>query len=417
MVAGDTPIQNCERGVPPGLPAGVLTFLLTDIEGSVARWELAPAAMRVALARHDAIMSDILTRFGGHIFRTAGDAFYAAFALPTPAVAAALAAQTAIAAEDFDAVGGLPVRMAVHAGPVEARGGEYFGQGIDRAARLLAVTHGGQVLISGTVAQMCEGELPPDSNLIDLGRHILRDRDDAEQIFQLSWPALSGATFPPLRTIGARLNNLPLQATSFIGRQRELAEIEARLNKARLVTVMGPGGVGKSRFSIQAGFKLLANYPDGVWFLDLESFQDPRLVAEAVCNVLGTTATLHHPPMQSALTALRNKRLLLILDGCEHLIAAVAELASAILRSCPLVSLLVASRERVNIPGETVLAIPSLDCPSPTTVDVEAAAQYRGGAAVPGTRRSDCAGFRAQSSERGTGHSDLPPSRRHPAGH
>lgn len=357
------------------LPSGVLAFLLTDIEGSTQRWEAWPDAMRDALDRHDTILRESILSRNGHVFRTAGDSFFAAFATPSDAVAAALHAQQALTAQDFSAVGGLKVRMAVHAGPVSARNRDYFGPGINRTARLLRVAYGGQVLISGTVAHLLQAKLPSEAGLFDLGEHRFRDLAEPEHVYQLLAPGLAGA-FPPLRSLGASADHLPRQLTSLIGRENDVAEIKERLKKYRLLTITGSGGVGKTRVAVQVGSELLDEYPDGVWFVELGPLDDPRLVAEEICSTVGLSVEGNRSAVESAVEFFRAKRVLLILDNCEHLVSAVAHVTEAIIRDCPQVTVLATSRESLAIAGESTFRIPSLSFPQSTQVTRDEALSY-----------------------------------------
>jgi predicted ATPase/class 3 adenylate cyclase len=358
----------------PGV--GVLTFLLTDVEGSTQRWETWPGPMAAALARHDAALREAILARGGHIFRTAGDAFYAAFVSPAAAIDAALASQYALAREDFSEVGGLAVRMAVHTGPVESRDNDYFGQGMNRCARLLGIAYGGQILVSGVAAEMAQGSMPAQSSLVDLGRHKLRDVSEAEQVYQLLAPGLR-AGFPTLRSLGAKVHNLPRQLTSFVPREREIAEIKARLGNYRLVTLTGSGGAGKTRMALEVGAALLSEELDGVWLVELAPLDDPRLVAETLCGTIGVPVGGTHSATDSAVGYLRQKSGLLVLDNCEHLIEAAAKLIEALERGCPSLRVLATSRERLEIPGESVYRVPSLSVP-PLSRDLtaEAALDY-----------------------------------------
>lgn len=352
----------------------MMAFLLTDIEGSTYRWEAFPEDMKGALEKHDHIIKTAAVRHGGHVFHTAGDAFHIAFTTPSSAVLAALEAQRALSAEDFTTTQGLKVRMAVHAGPVEVRGGDYFGPGINRAARLLLLAYGGQVLVSGTVADMMQSRLPKDTSLFDLGRHRFRDLSEPEHVYQLVAPVLATA-FPPLRSLGITAHQLPHPLTPLVGRSEEVGEVRRRLKQYRLLTLIGAGGAGKTRLAVEIGYLELDTYSDGVWFVELGPLDDPRLVAEQICSVVGL------PVMGSSATAsvvgfLREKRALLILDNCEHLINAVAEVAQAVSNDCPTVSILATSREALGVPGESIFNVPSLAVPREDEDTVEGALNY-----------------------------------------
>ena len=275
-----------ETSKAEGLHARTLAFLFTDIEGSTQRWERAPAEMNVALARHDSILRAVIEVSSGDVFKTIGDAFCAAFADATDALAAALAAQRAVTSDGFTEVGGLKVRMAVHVGAVEARDGDYFGQPLNRVGRLLAAGHGGQVLVSAVAADLARGSLPDGSRLVNLGAHRLKDFAEPQEIYQLIAPDLS-SEFPPLRSLAVLRNNLPQQINSFIGRETEMADIKALLEEHRLVTLVGSGGVGKTRISLQVAAEVLDRFNDGVWFVELAPLTDPQLIAENITALFG----------------------------------------------------------------------------------------------------------------------------------
>ncbi len=344
-----------------------MTFLFTDIEGSTARWERRPDAMRDALARHNTLVRDAIEAHGGYVFKTVGDAFCSAFAMAPNALAAARAAQQALSAEDFSGVDGLLVRMALHTGHVEECDGDYLGPAVNRSARLLAIGHGGQVLVSHTAADLVQDAMPPESDLHDLGAHRLKDLTRAERVYQLVAPGLI-ESFPALRSLEHMSNNLPQQITSFVGRENELAEIEALLKQHRLVTLVGMGGSGKTRCAIQTGAELLDGFVDGVWLIDLAPLSDPSLVVAEIAQALGVREVPNHPLLETLLAFLERKQLLLIPDNCEHVIDEVRRVASAILRGCPGVCLLATSRENLSIAGEHVFRLPSLSLQAATAL-------------------------------------------------
>ncbi len=368
--------------------------MFSDIEGSTQRWERDRAAMQTAVRRHGALMRAAIEARGGYVFKTIGDAFCAVFARPEEAMAAALTAQRALGAEDFSTVDGVRVRMALHTGTSDERDGDYFGPAVNRVARLLAIGHGGQVLVSGTAADLLQGEMPPQSSLRDLGAHRLKDLARPEQVYQLVAPDLP-ETFPALRSLDELPNNLPLQLTSFVGRQTEVAEIEALLGNHRLVTLVGTGGAGKTRCALQVGAELLDGSGEGVWLIELAPLSpahraarageahavgqptDPPLVASAIAQALNVQEAPNRPLLDTLLGYLKRKRLLLILDNCEHLIDEARNVTTAILRTCPNVHVLVTSREGLNVAGEEVYRMPSLAVPgSGQTIGAESAPQY-----------------------------------------
>ena len=340
-------------------PTGTVTFLFSDIEGSTARWDAYHEEMAAALARHDRLVRGALESHGAYIFKTMGDAFCAVFARASDAIIAALEAQHALDAEDFSAVHGLRVRMALHSGTAHEREGDYFGPALNRVARLLAVGHGGQVLVSGSAATLLQHALPPQSSLRDLGDHRLRDLARPERVYQLLAPDLQ-EEFPELRSLDHLSNNLPQQLTSFVGRDEVLAEIKALIARHHLVTLIGAGGAGKTRCAIQAGAELLDGSGDGVWLAELAPITDPALVAKVIARAMYVQEQPNQPILDTLLAYLRRKRLLLILDNCEHVIVEARHVAAAILRDCPGVRILATSREPLNISGEAAYRVPSL---------------------------------------------------------
>lgn len=358
------------------LPSGTLTFLFSDIEGSTYRWETHREAMQQALQRHDSLVREAIETHHGAVFKTVGDAFYAAFATAPDAVEAAIACERALASENWDAVDGLRIRVAVHTGVADERDGDYFGPAVNRVARLLAIGHGGQILASGVTADLVQGLMPPQSTLHDLGAHRLKDLAYPEQVYQVLAPGLQ-REFPPLRSLAAFPNNLPLQLTSFVGRDEELAEIQRLLSKSRLVTIVGSGGVGKTRASLQVAADRLETYADGAWLIELAPLTDPELVATTVANTLNIPLAPTQPALDAIVADLRQRNSLLIFDNCEHLVSHAAAVVDAILRQCPDVTILATSREGLGIAGESVYRMPSLRVPDPEmTIDAASAAHY-----------------------------------------
>src|SRR5579863_6627862 len=343
-------------------PTGTVTFLFSDIEGSTVRWERDREAMDVALARHDALMRAAMQTRGAYVFKTMGDAFCTAFATALDAIAAALDAQRALASEDFSAVEGLRVRMALHAGSANERDGDYFGPAVNRVARLLAIGHGGQVLVSGASADLSQGELPPRAALRDLGEHRLKDLTHPEQVYQLVAPGLT-SEFPPLRSLEALPNNLPLQITSFVGRDFDLLTVAEALAKHRLVTLVGAGGVGKTRLAMQVGADLLDHYEDGVWLIELAPLSDNDLIPSTVASVFHVGEAANKTITESIVHALKARRALIIFDNCEHVVEPAARLIDAILRSCPHIRIIATTRQGLGIAGEVVHRVASLAVP------------------------------------------------------
>jgi predicted ATPase/class 3 adenylate cyclase len=346
------------------LPSGTVTFLFMDIEGSTQLWEQHPQQMRSALARHDTLLRAAIESNNGHVFKTVGDAFYAAFATAPEGLAAALAAQRALQAEPWQKELALRVRMVLHTGTAELREGDYFGPPLNRAARLLAIGHGGQVLLSDVAHELTRDALPPSVTLKNLGEHRLRDLGRPETVFQLLHPDLP-PDFPPLRSLDnpELPNNLPRQVTSFIGRDAESAQVKRLLEATQLLTLTGSGGCGKTRLALQVAADLLDRFPDGVWLVELAALTDPALVAQEVASALGLKEEAGKSLVQTLVDQLKARHLLLVLDNCEHLLSACADLADTLIHICPQITLLATSREPLSIAGETTFRIPSLSLP------------------------------------------------------
>jgi predicted ATPase/class 3 adenylate cyclase/DNA-binding CsgD family transcriptional regulator len=358
------------------LPSGTVTFLFTDIEGSTSRWEHRPEAMRVALARHDALLRAAIEEHGGHVFKTMGDAFHAAFARAPDAVAAAVAAQRRLQAEAWGEVGPLRVRMALHTGAAEERDGDYYGSPLNRAARLLSAAHGGQILLTAVTAGLARDGLPFDAGLLDLGRHRFKDLAEPEHVFQVVVSDLP-SDFPALASLGARPRNLPTHPTALLGREREVAEVVALVRAgARLATLTGPGGTGKTRLGLQVAAELVDTFEHGASVVPLAPVADPGLVASAIARTLGIVEAGGTPPLDLLMAHLRDKHALLVLDNFEQILPAAPVLAD-ILAACPSVALLVTSRAPLRIAGEQEYPVPPLDLPDGTPpASVEHLARY-----------------------------------------
>lgn len=344
------------------LPTGTLTFLFTDIEGSTQFWETSPETMRVSLARHDDLMRTAIADAGGIVFKTIGDAFCAVFSTAPGAVKAVLKAQHAIQTESWPQQTPLKVRMALHTGLVEERDGDYFGPPVNRVARLLSIAHGGQSLLSQATCDLALNALPQSASLKDLGSHQLKDLTQPEHVYQILSPELL-SEFPPILSLSTHPNNLPQQLTSFIGREKETTDIQALLLKTRLLTLTGAGGTGKTRLSLQVAANTLERYPDGTWFVELAPLTDPDQVPSTVATTLGVKEEAGRSITQALTEHLKGKRLLLVLDNCEHLLGACAPLANSLLQQCPHVQILASSREGLGIMGEQTYRVPSLSLP------------------------------------------------------
>lgn len=349
---------------------GTLTFLFTDIQGSTQLWELYPEQMRVAMTRHDDLIEVAVDQQGGQLVRPRGegDSRFAVFNRASSALRAAITIQRLLSFEPWT-IPSLRMRVGLHSGEADLRNGDFYGAAVNRCARLRSEAHGGQILMSQTTYWLMRDELPPGVSLRDLGEHSLKDLERPEHIYQ---PVVADlpSDFPPLKTPGKVYNNLPLAFTSFIGREREIVELERLLSQSRLLTITGSGGAGKTRLAIQLAHKILASFPDGVWFINLAPLSNSAHLSQYVMNVLGVREEEGFSPDRTLFDALQSKVILLILDNCEHLMPDVAVLAETILRSAPTVQLLATSHEQLAVPGEIVWRIPSLS--SPTNLETPA---------------------------------------------
>ncbi|MEV3904348.1 adenylate/guanylate cyclase domain-containing protein [Mycobacterium sp. NPDC050551] len=327
-------------------PPGVVTFLFTDIEGSTRRWEFDADAMRADLAAHDAVLRAAIESHGGFLFKHTGDGVCAAFASPQSAVDAAIDAQRLLM---------LPVRMGLATGEAEERDGDYFGIALNRASRVMAAGHGGQVLLADSTAALLSGV-----ESVDLGPHRLRDVAQPITLYQLSAPGLR-TDFPPLRTLEIRSGNLRVAATSLIGRAGEVSDIVSAVRTHRLLTLTGVGGIGKTRLAIEVATALADEYADGIWLLELAAVTDPASVPDAVAAVLGITQQPGKTVSESVATALDGRKRLLVFDNCEHVVDAAAELVAAILARSATVGILATSREGLGLADERLRRVQSLD--------------------------------------------------------
>jgi predicted ATPase/class 3 adenylate cyclase len=360
--------QNREVGEVE-LPSGTVTFLFTDLEGSTRLWERHPEAMRPALERHDAILREAVEANDGVVVKTTGDGLHAVFTTTRTAVAAALAAQRRLGAEAWDVPGGLRVRMGLHTGDAAARGGDYYGAATNRAARVMASAHGGQVVVSNATEEILRDALPDDIGLLDLGEHRLPDLARPERIFQVVVEDLP-REFPPLRSRDTVPGNLPSQLTSLVGRAVEREAIADALLASRLVTVTGVGGVGKSRIATQVAVDLAPRFADGAWLCELATAHNEGDLAQVVAATLGVVARASTTLEASIVDALRMRELILVLDNCEHVVVAVGHLVEGLLRDCPGVRVLATSREPLGLQGEQLWPLTALEPPSPDS-DVE----------------------------------------------
>ena len=342
---------------------GIVTFLFTDIEGSSLLWEKTPERMRPALARHDVLSRAAVEDHRGVIVKTTGDGVHAYFVDPLDAVHAAVALQSALdEARGADGLA-LNVRCGLHAGVDERRDGDFFGPEVNRAARLMSIAHGGQVLVSQAVAALLRDRLPSGLTLRDLGSVRLRDLSSPERVYQVVNSKLR-ETFPALRTVDATPNNVVRPLTSFVGRERELAAARELLGKSRLVTLCGAGGIGKTRLSIELAGAVLGDFPDGVWFVELAPVADARLVPQVVASVLGVKEEPDRPVVEALARHLDKRHVLLILDNCEHVVRACAEMARTLLQSTTQLRIVASSREPLHVGGEITCQVPPLAVPA-----------------------------------------------------
>jgi predicted ATPase/class 3 adenylate cyclase len=359
------------------LPTGTVTFLFTDVEGSTKLWERYPQAMGANMARHDELLRTVMESSGGFVFKTIGDAFCVAFPSAPHALEAALAAQRALLSEEREKTGPLRTRMALHTGSAQERGGDYFGPPLNRIARLLSAGHGGQILLSSATKELVRDALPEGASLRDLGERRLKDLLRPERVFQLISPELP-ASYPPLKTLDARMNNLPAQPTPLIGRGRELGEVcdLLRAEGLRVLTLTGPGGIGKTRLGLQVGAELLDEFEEGVFFVALAPITDPALVPSAIAEALGVVEAADQPLEEALKDYLRSKELLVLLDNFEQVLGG-APLVGQLLSACPKLKVLATSRSVLRVYGEQEYPVGPLELPSPGRLPpIEKLSQY-----------------------------------------
>jgi predicted ATPase/class 3 adenylate cyclase len=340
-----------------------LTFLFTDIEGSTRLWEQHQQAMKQALERHDAILRGSVEGARGQVVKTIGDGFMAVFDSAVDGVGACLSAQQDLMREPWGETGPLRVRMGLHAGEAAVREGDYFGPTLNRTARIMSAGHGGQVLLSAAAAALVVDQLPEGAALQDLGEHQLKGLGRAERVFQLGYPGMPG-TFPPLVTPGRRRGRLPDQPSAFVGRDAELAEIGERLadDSVRLLTLTGPGGIGKTRLALRAAADELDRFEDGAFFVDLSAARDSEAVLAAIGSAIGLDPTAAESLLDELRDRLRDEHVLLILDNFEQVTAAAPTVAQ-LMEGCARLKLLVTSREALHLSGEHLFAVPPLSLP------------------------------------------------------
>ena len=357
-------------------PSGTVTFLFTDIEGSMKLAQAHPGDWEAARQRHHAILSAACEAHHGYVFQVVGDAFCIAFSTAPEALSTALEAQHSLQSENWGQTP-IRVRMGAHTGTAETHNGDYHGYlTLAHVQRVMPTAHGGQMLVSSATAGLLAGQLPSGTTLRDMGEHRLKGLLNPEHLWQVIAPDLPH-DFPPLQTLNAIPNNLPLQPTSFVGREREIAEVKQLLSTTNLLTLTGSGGTGKTRLSLQIAAEVLDQFKDGAWFVELAALSDPALVPLTIAYVLGVREEPVRPLMATLLEWLRPKQLLLILDNCEHLVEACALFADAVLHGSRQTRILASSREALGIAGELGWHVPSLATPGPNqTVTAVQLGQY-----------------------------------------
>jgi predicted ATPase len=328
--------------------------------------------MRMALERHDAILHNSICSHDGLVFSSAGDGLGAVFARSDDAIAAACEAQSGLIAEPWPGDAPVRVRMAVHTGEAVERDGDYFGPTVNRAARLMAMGHGGQVLVSHATEQLVRGSLAEGLDLLDLGEHRLRDLSRPERVFQL-FKSESAQEFPPLRSLDAARTNLPVQLTSFVGREEEVKVVGTLVGEHRVVTLTGVGGVGKTRLALQVAAEQLDAFSEGVWLVELAPLGDASRVIEALAAALSVEPSPGKTIEQAILHRVKTSVVLVVLDNCEHLLDEVRRVVGVLARAAPGLVVLATSREPMGIPGEQVVPLRSLTSESSVRLFTERA--------------------------------------------
>jgi predicted ATPase/class 3 adenylate cyclase len=345
-------------------PAGTVTLLFTDIEGSTTLLQRLGDRYQQTLEDHNRLVREAIRLYGGYEVDTAGDAFFVAFERARDAVACAVAAQQALQRHPWPDGVSVHVRMGIHTGEPTPSHEGYVGLDVNRTARISAAAWGGQIVLSRTTRALMENDMPEAVTLRDLGYHRLKDLEHPEHLYQVLHPALA-AQFPPVRSLDALPNNLPRRLSSFIGREQEIKDVKRLLGATRLLSLIGPGGGGKTRLALQVAGDVLDSFAHGAFFIELAGVNDPSLVTQAVASALGVREEPARPLQATLTTFLRGRNILLILDNCEHLVEVVATLTDALLQAAPRLQIMCTSREALGIAGETAFRVPSLSLPDP----------------------------------------------------
>ena len=331
------------------IPSGTVTFLFSDVVGSTRLWAADPEAMSASLRIHDQIFNETIAKYEGHVFSTAGDSFAAAFARASTAVECAEAIQRSLGEVDWGSWPALSVRIGLHQGEAEERDANYFGPTVNQAARVMAVAHGGQTLLTDGVRDAS------GASITDLGTHMLRDIEASVHLSQLGTNE-----FPPLSSLGHGIVSLPLPRTSLVGRDQSIEEVRRLVAAHRLVTLVGVGGCGKTRLAIEVAHREVPNFPKGVWFVDFSAIADEGALAGALATALSLSISTSAPPIDQISAYLSTREALLVIDNCEHVIDPSAELVDVLLERCPELRIVATSRESLEVDGEYTWKVPSL---------------------------------------------------------
>jgi len=367
-----------KQNISSSLPTGIVTFLFTDIEGSTKLAQAYSEKWENLRSRHHTVLRNAVESNNGFLFQIIGDAFCVAFHTVKDGFQAALDAQRKLQAENWGKTP-IKVRMGLHTGAAEINSNDYLGyMTLVRVQRVMSAAHGGQILVSNASAELLRGELQGEITLRDMKEYLLKDLPKPERLWQIVASDIQ-QDFPPLQSLMAVQNNLPVPLTSFVGREKAVEEVVKLAGGHRLVTLTGPGGVGKTRLTIQSSNKLFSNFKDGVWWVELAPLTDEALVAQAIAKALGVREFPNQPLNETLSNFLLSKQLLLVLDNCEHLIAGCAYLVDTLLSACPNLKILATSREALGLTGEEVWSVPILSLPSPQSMSLsDLLMQYEG---------------------------------------